>query len=423
MKKIILNLLAYVCMFGLSGCSSRIERDIADSESTTAEICETSENQLSQFEMHFVSNRVSLSEYQSKYENEADEIKKSKFDNMSFQNCEIMSLEDVTKVGVYRLYSVDMGVDESIEIIKNWLKEIGCEDIDFEKELRDASGQYERGNGEYPYDYPAVYDYYPEFNSGRGFFVNTNKCYIQMGEDGIYSMSDGSITEFLNLDTLAAMDALGVNEENVVDAGRTSEVGDAVWELVDGAMSVSDAKKVVQGYFEKGTPRQNPSGISVDIPEVKVFALNDKYGYAFTVRRVYKGVPFAYASEDTRTYYSNDYEIMEDVKQAYVINHNTVAAFTGYVEAEQFEALVEEQTEIMSLKDSVSLLDEFFAVNVRLEVYKAGLVYCTCLDEAGNQIVYPCWQFEATNTTNDQKIRAYVNVLSGDVYYYSYMEE
>lgn len=423
MKKMMLNLLAYVCLFGLSGCSSRLERDIADSESITAEICEASENKLSQFDMHFVSNRVSLSEYQSKYDDEADEIKKSKFDNMSFQNCEIMPLEDVTEVGVYRLYSVDMGVDESIEIIKNWLKEIGCDDIDFEKELRDASGQYESGKGEYPYDYPAVYDYYPKFNSGHGFFVNTNKCYIQMGEDGIYSMSDGSITEFLNLDTLAAMDALGVNEENVVDGGKTSVMGDAVWELVDGAMSVSDAKKVVQDYFEKGTPRQNPLGLTVDIPEVEVFAMNDKYGYAFTVRRVYKGVTFAYASGGTRTYYSNDYEIMEDLKQAYVINHNTVAAFTGYVDAEQLQALVEEQTEIMSLKDSVSLLDKFFAANVRLEVYKAGLVYCTCLDETGNQIAYPCWQFEATNTTNNQKIRAYVNVLSGDVYYYSYVEE
>ncbi|MDE6759703.1 MAG: hypothetical protein K2J90_03370 [Lachnospiraceae bacterium] len=418
-----LYLMVVAGMLYLTGCQSQIEKDIIGSESTTAEAIVTEDDKLSQFTIDFVRNRIDLAEYQNQYEDEVNEIKGNSYDNISVQNCEMMPLEGVKTVGIYRLYSNGMGVDESIEIIKNWLKEIGCEDIELEKELRDASGQYDSSDAEYPYDYPAVYDHYPEFHSGRGFFINTNKCYIQMGTDGIYSMSDGSITNFLNLDSLAAMDALGVNEEDIVDKGSVSLKGDTVWELPDGEMSIADAAKIVKDYFEAGTPRQNPSGISIDVPEVEVFTLNDKYGYAFKVRRVYKGVPFAYVSTATGIYYSSVYEFKEDVKTAYMIDHNKVAAFTGYVDAEQLEALIEEQTEIMSLKDAALLLDDFLAANVKLEVDKAGLVYCTCMDETGNNIVYPCWQFEGGNTTNSQRMRVYVNVLSGDVYYYSYMGE
>ncbi len=428
MKKTKICLVAVICTFCFAGCNTQIEKDIIGSEASSAvpngtTTDETAEDELSEFVIDFVPNRIDLAEYQNQYRDEINEIKESSYDTISLQDCEMMPLEGIEQVGVYRLYSVDMGVDESIEIIENWLEEIGCEDIDLETKLRDASGQYERNESrDYPYDYPAVYEHYPEFDSGHGFFVNTNQCYIQMGSDGIYSMSDGSITDYLGLDSLAAMDALGVNEENVVDRGSISEKSDAVWELADGEMTVGDAAKLVTDYFEAGTPRQNPPGISVDIPEVEVFALEDKYGYAFSVRRVYYGVPFAYATTGGRTYYGTNYDIREDVKTAYVIDHDTVAAFTGYVDAEQLEGLIEEQTEIMSLKDAVSLLNEFFAANVRLEVCKAGLVYCTCKDTAGNRIAYPCWQFEGMNVTNTQMMRVYVNVLSGDVYYYSYRE-
>lgn len=424
MRKTKICLVTGICMLLFTGCYAQIEKDITGSETPSAVSAEAEGDELSEFTIDFIPNRISIADYQNRYEEEIREIKESSYDNISFQNCKVMTLEDIERVGIYRLYSVDMGTDESIETIENWLKEIGCDDIDLETELRDASGEYKRNEDrKYPYDYPAVYDYYPEFDSGRGFFVNTNQCYIQMGSDGIYSMSDGSITAFLGLDSLAAMDALGVNEENVVERGSTADKNDEVWELAEGEVSVGDGAKVVKDYFEAGTPRQNPSGISVDVPEVEIFELDDKYGYAFTVRRIYYGVPFAYVTTGTRTYYSSDYEIMEDEKKAYVINHDTVAAFTGYVDAEQLEGLIEEQTEIMSLKDAVSLLNDFWAANVKLEVYKVELVYCTCVNNGGSQIVYPCWQFEGMNATNAQMMRAYVNVLSGDVYYYSYAEE
>lgn len=415
-----------LCLLCAAGCDSQMEEDILGQESAVAGITavtEVTEEDSLQLVTGFASNRIKLTEYQSEYEDEVSEIKENSYENISFSDCEAASLEGVQTVGIYRLYSADTGVDESIEIIENWLEEIGCKDIDMEKELRDASGQYEKSGAEYPYDYPAVYDHYPEFVSGHGFFINTNKCYIQMGVGGIYSMSDGTITSYLALESLAAMDALGVNEGIVIDRGSVSQKGDEVWELPDGEMSVAEAAELTKAYFEAGTPAAPPSGVQVDTPEVKVFALNDVSGYAFYVRRVYNGVPFAYTDNGSKTYYSTDYEIAEDMKKAYVIHHDTVAAFTGYVDAEQMEGLVEEQTDIISLKNAVGLFEDFFSDNMMLKVDTAGLVYCTCVDEESNKTAYPCWQFVGINHTNNQSMRVYVNALSGDIYYYSFVEE
>lgn len=424
MKKIRICLFISVCALCLAGCNSRMAEDITGQEASPAESAETAGDGLSEFTIDFVSGRINITEYKSRYGDEIKEVKEGDFENLSFKDCEMMPLGDFEKVGIYGLYSDGIGVDESIECVKNWLEKIGCGDTDLKKELRDASGQYERDESrEYPYDYVGVYDHYPEFDSGRGFFINTDRCYIQMGDNGIYSMSDGSIADYLDSGEVPAMDALGVSEKNTVDKGRVSEKSGDVWELADGEMSIGDAAEVVRNYFEAGTPRKMASGVSVDVPEVEVFESNGKYGYAFAVRRIYKGVPFANVDTGGRSYYDSEYSVTGDMKTAYIINHDTVGAFTGYSEAELLRGLVEEQTEILGLKDSVSLLNDFFAAKVRLETDKVELAYCVCIyNENEKQIAYPCWGFEGTNTTNNRKMRAFVNVLSGDVYYYAYDE-
>ena len=432
MKILKVFFLAVSCALCLAGCSSEIEEDIvgsttedvsANNSDTDVSNSEKDENNDFQLDIELLSNRINISDYKSQFESDIAEVKSSEYKNIDLKDADILSLGDVEKVGIYQLCPKGMEADESIEIIKNWLADIGCSDLDLEKELRDAGAQYadERTNAEYPYDYVAVYDYYPEFDSGEGFFINTNRCYIQMGNSGIYSMSDGSITEYLNSDKLAARDALGSNSEIIVSSGKVSDMADEEWELVSGNVKVGDAAKVVKEYFEAGTPGPNYEGISVDVPEVKVFELGDKYGYAFTVRRVFCGVPFAYSETGYRTFY--DYYIYEDMKTAYMINGDTVAAYTGYSEAEQLESLIEEQEDILSLKDAVSYMSDFLASNLMFKVNKAELVYCICEYEEENQIIYPCWQFEGINITNSQEMRVYVNALSGDVYYYSFREE
>ena len=427
MKKRTLSLIAAVCLLCLTGCGSQIEQDIAGSTASS----ETGMTELEplQFSMDFAPGRTDISECRSQYESEIKALQESNYDNVSFQDCTFLPLGNVEKVGVYRGYYKGIGVDESIGIVKDWLNDIGCEDIDLETELRDVSGQYELDDSkEAPYCYVSVFEHYPDFDSGGGFVINTNRCAIQMGSGGIYSMSDGSITEDLNTGKRAGGDAqgafLGLNNEKVIETGLVSEKNDEVWSLVDGECSIGDAAKMVEDYFEAGTPYPPMEGMSVDVPKVAVFELNDKYGYAFQIRRVYNGVPFAYANYGGRTYYSSKYKyINEDIKHVYVINHDTVAAYIGYNESMQLESLIDEQTDILSCQDAASVLSDYLAGKVKLEVEKVELVYCPCYYTEEQRIVHPCWQFEGMCTTNDQMMRAYVNVLSGDVYYYTFNED
>ena len=124
---------------------------------------------------------------------------------------------------------LDVTPEQSVNTIKQWLKDIHKEDINTDEEIRDASGQYPNndvdGITDSPDYWPAVADHYPDFKTGSGFFINTNQCHIQMGA-GIYSMSDGVITQYLGTNGMAGLDALGSNSEDVKAEGFVSEMKD-----------------------------------------------------------------------------------------------------------------------------------------------------------------------------------------------------
>lgn len=422
MKKIKSILIIGIFLVLLVGCS--IDEEISSTSHDNTIIDNTySIQENKSFEIKMAQERMSIDEYKEQYKIDIEELISNNNYKIDFKECDIKPLTDFDKVGIYQLKTKFINADESIDIINKWLKTIGCDDLDIEKELRDASGQYESVEANYPYDYPSVYEHYPEFNTGSGFFINTNQCYIQMGNNGIYSMSDGSITHALSLDSLSAMDALGINSQIIVNSGMSPDEVTQRWKIADGEMSVCDASKMVKQYFMKGTPGPVPNGITIDIPEYKVFSINDLYGYAFSIRRKYNNVPFAYATTGSRIYYNNEYEILEDIKTAYMIEHDKVAAFTGYNEAEELEPLIDEQNNILSIKDAVLILDDFLAGNVKIKANRVEFAYCICVYDDGNKIAYPCWDIDGINCTNNNKIRMYVNALSGDIYYYSYSED
>lgn len=422
MKRTGLLLFVFICIFSMTGCRSEIERDIAGSGGMTVDIPATEANQPKEFTIDLAPDRIPLAEYRDQYEAEVEKVLETEYDRLRFsEDCELSPIDGAETVGIYQLGSERLGVDESIGIIEDWLEEVGHDELDLKAELRSVSGEHCVKEGT-DWEWPLVYDYYPDWESGFGFYINTNACHIQLLSNGIYSMSDGSITAYLGLDGYAGGDAMGADGE-LVDSGPVAQKGEDVWELTDGEMSVAEAAELVREYFEAGTPRQNTDGVSVDVPWVEVFTLNDKYEYAFQVRRIYKGVPFSYVDWGPRTYYG--YEIGGDTKRAYVIRHDAVAAFAGYSEAQPIEPLMEEQTAILPLQDAAERLDDFLADKVRLEVGKAGLAYCVYCEtdtETGavTETAIPCWEFESANRTNDRFLTFYVNVLSGEVYYYEH---
>lgn len=199
-KKLAWCMMLAAILFTLNGCQSSHTQS-SDKSADDTEIADTGKNSLfseSAYQKKLLSGRKNLKTYQTQYQNDVVQVQKNSYQRLNFEQCVFADLPDNDTVFVLDVGDKGLSVDESISVIRNWLADIGQENIDLEKQLRDASGQLERDDSqEYPYDYPSVMEHKEELTSGHGFFVNTNTCYIQMGQDGIYSMSDGRITEFL----------------------------------------------------------------------------------------------------------------------------------------------------------------------------------------------------------------------------------
>ena len=364
-------------------------------------------------------HKQEISRCKAEYQSDVQKIKETEYEKLVFDQTKFGKFGEFSSIKILKHGENTISADESIEIIKKWLTSIGKDDIDLEIELRDSSPQYERNETEeYPYDYVAVYDKYPVFSSGHGFFINTNDCYIQMGLSGIYSVSDGSITEYLKLDSLAAMDAMGVNSCDVVENGYVDDLSEQSYELTTGEISIGECSDMVKNYFESGEFYPCAEGITVDIPYIRVFKLADKYGYDFNIRRVYNDIPFAYADTGNTYKCYGDYVINEDIKHAYVIKDGKVAAFIGTCEGDSIIEIGEEQTTMVDICSATEMLDDFLADNLKVNVTSVELVYCP-ITEQEEELIYPCWRYSGVSMNDNQQMTFYVNAMDGQIYYYS----
>lgn len=356
------------------------------------------------------------------YQKDTEELRQKENMKLDFSDCEFESIDEVKGVSVLQEQTLDVTPEQSVNTIKRWLKDIHMENIDTNKELRDASGQYPSDEGkEDSYSWPAVVDHYPDFKTGRGFFIDTKQCHIQMGS-GIYSMSDGTITRYLGEDAMAGLDAMGANSEDVREEGLVSALKEKSWELLSGKMTVGEGAEIVKNYFEEGKYFPVAKGVTIEVPEVSVFALKNKYGYNYKIRRRYEGVPFAYGDNGQRNLYEG-YEVAPDIKHAYVVNDQTVSAYVGQSESSLLKKLGKVQDSILDCKKAASILQKSMASELKVKVQRVSFVYCKCTFGEGQKddpdyFAFPCWEFQGENSNNQEYLHLYVDALTGAVYMY-----
>lgn len=428
-KKLVWCIMLLTALTALSACrNSRIQS--SGTAADNKEVADAGENSYfseSAYREKFCKNRTNLKKYQEQYQEDISQVQKKDFRKLSFDQCVFAELPDSDSVSVLDVGERGISVEESISVIKDWLADIGQEDMDLDTELRDVSGQFESDESqETPYSYPSVMEHKEELVSGNHFLINTNSCHVQMGSDGFYSMSDGTIISYLGEDGHAIADAFRADEEEIVAEGTFDEMAAQSYELLSGKVSVGEAADVVKRYFEAGTPFPVTTDVGIDIPYVSVFSLGDKYGYAFQLRRTYRNIPFAYTLGGGRIG-QGEQTAREDDKTAYVVNDRTVSAYIGYNEAQPFTVLIEE-SDVLSLKDAMDLLDSKLAGEMQVQVGNVGLVYCkVCLDIIDMveeiEVVYPCWALDGISQNNGRRMRIYMDVLTGDLYMYAYHQE
>lgn len=411
----------------LVSCSSSINEEIAGTErQNTANLGNTDISDNSQVEsVSVLANypRIGLQDYRALYTDEGKTVSQKDYGKIHFSECRFAAFPDTSEVGIYNVMCPDITAEASLATIEAWLASEHIENIDLKTELRDVSNQYPSNeSADYPYDYPAVFDYYPEFESGNGFFINTPTCHLQMGYYNIYSMSNGVITQYVNPGNKSGLDAMGFYSENIVEGGLVSDLKDKSYQLLSGEVKIGDAADTVKKYFEKGTPLTGPEGMTIDVPYVSVFSIGDIYGYNFNVRKVYKGVPFLYGNNGTQRGPS-EYYVQFDIKNAYTIDGN-VDAYAGFSQGFEFVPLTDSQTQIISLLTATDILDSFLAKEMKIDVSEVEYLYCTIVDkETNKETVYPCWVYTGYNHSDSRNIRCMVDSINGEVFYYTYPTE
>lgn len=100
-----------------------------------------------------------------------------------------------------------------------------------------------------------------------------------------------------------------------------------------------------------------------------------------------------------------------------------VSAFRGFSESAPMTELYSD-TNFLSVEDAAQLLSEKLAPGLRMEVEEVALEYSPYHAEIlyAETLLIPSWRFEGINNTKGEKLVAYVDVLTGDLYYYTIPE-
>lgn len=406
--------IAVVFACAVVGCRKDQEKDVPAAETAEAESISFS---VKKYQKKLSADRIPISEYGEKYKDETQSVRAMEYKNLDFADCDFQEFPDMNHVELLVAEEHGISVEESWDTIEQWLADIGREEsVDMEKEVRVVSPQLGLdANG----DYFLFYEYMDELETGVGAHIMSNLCHIQITENGIYSMSNGKITEYLGENSGAINDAMGEYAENVVEAGPLSELQDKKYQVIDGEMTVGEGAEIVKSYFSKGTPFACEEGVEVDVPEASVFRLGDVYGFDYMVRRVYDNLPFAYMDHGNYQLYDGNL-VSADIKHAYVADSSGVAAYAGYNEAERLKSLIAENN-ILGLEKSMEIMSKKMAPQMDVAVKSVGLVYLPMEFENSKnpeeRVIFPCWQVEGTNKTKGEGIKIYLDVLTSDIYY------
>lgn len=427
----IVGLVLGVCI-SISGCSTNLRSSDVDGQDISGEtknvIMRKNGQDIEMYDIEsykgrILSDRKPIGECVEGYGQEIETVKNTEYGNFSFSSCSFADMLEFDEL--YVVMETDHGIttEESWGTIEQWLDSIGKRElVDMEKEVRIVASEIEWDESqEFPYSYPALSEHM-DLSSGAGAFVTTTDCHIQISYDGIYSMSDGKMNGYLNDSALAHLGALAEYSGNVVQEGKVSELADESYPLISGELSIGEGAELVKSYFEAGTPFAPNEGVTINVPEVFVFTLGDVYGYDYWVQRIYKGVPIVCGGY--KTYVPGSSGVPnEDTKDAYVVDSEGVSAYAGKNASAVLTELYSEG-QMIGIEEAVQIMSEKMASRFIVDVEKAGFVYAPIsFDEGISNTLFPCWMFSGTNRTKDEGIVIYVDAFTGELYYYTLIEE
>ena len=406
----------------LAGCTS--------AKTTGAEISDTEEKRtdnvdfsVEEYQKSITDGRVSLKDYADQYEQETQDIQNTTYPNVSFSDCFFEPFPDkASALKVFYTTYEKLSAQECWDAIDNWLVSIGKRsEVDMDTDVRTNRAVDE--SKEYPECYALMKDYLqdPDFE-GHAFLTGKDYDVTASSHGGIYTMSDGKIESYFQKDD----EENGIpssNNPEVFQVGKVSELKDMSYPLISGERTIGESAEQVRTYFESGTLFLLEKGMTIDVPEVGVFPLDENAcGYEFSVRFWYENMPFLYEHRQEANAYANVYDgysIMYPLNDAYVVDDEGVTEFfLGESTSDQIHVLYQD-SEMVGIKQAVDIMSQKLASFLKLEVHEVGIGYAKYISdlEEKTDIYYPFWKFCGVNKVKNQALFVYVDMISGAVYY------
>ena len=378
--------------------------------------------------------RKNIDQVKADYDEQSAELKKNGINNMNFEKCVFKPLPDFDNISTYFVLQPKATPENSWSMIEYWLKKMGIyEKVDMDKEVVDNSRAAEEGEEKGYGIWPLAKNFYDEATGkwngtdGRAFsFLNDNYGYIQMGGSNVMVISYGKVAAYYSEKTGdeldRSIDPYRLLGAQVVEEGSYEELKNHKYELFDGEMTVEEATRAIKDYFDFDDKKTG-----YDIYHVEVHKEFDKYVYRFLLRRTYCGIPLTWDLFGQISNYGDIslYSPAGDYILVVVCDSEGLDAKYGGVENDTFEKIIADQTQIIDIQEAAEKIKEAVSKEYKCDMLQAEFTFLkyelVAEKSTEGYILVPAWEFIGKNQVDDQRIKIYVDALTGDVCFYEFM--
>ncbi len=247
--------------------------------------------------------------------------------------------------------------------------------------------------------------YYKNKESGQQMEITSSGCIY--ASQGVICGYTGNLLAFAASDSLELVKSYDCVNDDLSDT----------YQIKDGTISVAEAKKEIEEYFDKHYPLDgSDNGIKNKVVAIDAMKVIDEDVYAFHANRTfsYNGIPFRMVRNgDVVAGESNELEIMGE---AFLIEGNKVDVTLGlvnmYSDVEEKEAI----TQMVSFKTVMDNVSSYLTEGTIFDVIGIGMEYRLFADEKSNKLkAAPYWSFTLTNESDLKTVKIYVDICTGEV--------
>lgn len=368
---------------------------------------------------------IRVDELQNQREN-LNELK-TKYANLILNNTQIL-LPDVQSVntlsikGVYPYKNekdIQKLVDMEQDFIRYYMKEElnpaylhDCGNAISYQEMKDQieKGTFFDNNQEYP---SLVYTDTERNEKDKYFYVHVFADFSTIWFD------HGKIFELLEQKYAVSPDDVCP----VIKEFSCEEIGNEEYSLVDGKISIVNAVKFVEDYFQNQLPYETNKAAVMKVQSVRVLEVTENIqALQFQISRTFEGIPFETGGMSFNT---NDNDInRRDRALAFMVETDDIDVYCGTDNGntDLIEKTGDEIKQVISLESALDIISDQIGENSEYDISKIEIIYRRkiinqAMADGTEYTGIPCWKVTAKNQSDQKDTYFYIDLQNGTITY------